>query len=86
MKSQTFVLPLYLARDVGSQLSVGADFEYETPDIAVYINYFANVVVEVGGGDGSLYNGWDEKGDDDRFDVLPLSLPRDVGSQLSVGA
>ena len=26
---------------------MGADFEYETPDIAVYINYFVNVVVEL---------------------------------------
>ena len=26
---------------------MGAYFEYETPDIAVYINYFANVVVVV---------------------------------------
>ena len=63
---------------------MGADFEYETPDIAVYINYFANVVVEVGGGDGYLHNGWDGKGYDDRLDVLPLFLP--TGSQLSVGA
>ena len=62
---------------------MGADFEYETPEIAVY---FVNVVVEVGGGDGYLHNGWDGKGDDDRLDVLPLYLPRDVGAQLSVGA
>ena len=59
---------------------MGADFEYETPYIVVYISYFVNVVVEVGGGDGYLHNGWDGKGDDNRLDVLPLYLPRDVGA------
>ena len=42
--------------DISTGGSVGADFEYETPDIAVYINYFANLVVEVGGGDEYLQN------------------------------
>ena len=44
--------------DISTGGSVGAAFEYETPDIAVYINYFANVVVEVGGGDEYLQNGF----------------------------
>ena len=33
--------------DISSGRSVGADFGYETPDIAVYINYFVIVVVEL---------------------------------------
>ena len=36
---------VFLAVVISTGGSVGADFEYETPDIAVYINYFANVVV-----------------------------------------
>ena len=31
---------VFLAVDISTGGSVGADFEYETPDIAVYINYF----------------------------------------------
>ena len=38
---------VFLAVDISAGGSVGADFEYETPDIAVYINYFVNVVVEL---------------------------------------
>ena len=52
---------------------MGAYFEYETPDIAVYINYFVNVVLEVGGDDGYLHNGWDGKSDDDRLGGAQLS-------------
>ena len=35
---------LFLAVDIAIGGSVGAGFEYETPDIAIYINYFVNVV------------------------------------------
>ena len=48
-------------------------------------------MVEVGGGDGYLHNGWDGKGDDDRLDGAQLSVGACSGSQwgrarLSVGA
>ena len=41
---------------ISDDRSVGAYFEYETPDIAVYINFFANLVVEGGGGVEYLQN------------------------------
>ena len=42
------LLFLLLAVDLSTG-SVGADFEYETPDIAVYINYFGiSTMAELG--------------------------------------
>ena len=38
---------LFLAVDISTSGFVGADFEYETPYVVVYINYFVNVVVEL---------------------------------------
>ena len=38
---------LFLAVDIATGDSVGAGFEYETPNIADYINYFGNAVVEL---------------------------------------
>ena len=38
---------LFLAVDISTSGFVGADFEYETPYVVVYINYFVSVVVEL---------------------------------------
>ena len=38
---------LFLAVDLSTSGFVGVDFEYETPYVVVYINYFASFVVEL---------------------------------------